>query len=73
MAKATDKALSDLHGVVASALMSKIKSGEATGSDLAAAIKFLKDNNITAAITPGDPLDALKKSLPQFDDMDVDG
>lgn len=48
MGKATKESLSDLHGVIAEQLTERLKSGLWAASDVAAAIKFLKDNDITA-------------------------
>lgn len=48
MARATETALASLHELVATALGDRIRSGEFSAADLGAAIKFLKDNNITA-------------------------
>lgn len=61
---ATDEALRGLHGLVASELARKIRSGEATAADFSAAIKFLKDNHIEAVPAPGSPLKGLVDSLP---------
>ncbi len=40
--------LSNLHALIATSLMNKIREGEATSADISAAIKFLKDNGIEA-------------------------
>lgn len=64
MAKATQEALSELHGVVATELVRRISNQqEATAADIGAAIKFLKDNHITAAIEDNSTLTDLKKKL----------
>jgi len=59
-----------LHEAVAKTLLATVNSGEATAAEIQAAIKFLKDNNITSAIEAGNTLDTLKKALPRFDDDD---
>lgn len=72
--RASEELLSELHNVVASDLVNKVRSGEASPAELAAAIRFLKDNNITAIpdVNPG--LRALAEELPDFiDDEDFDG
>ena len=48
---ATSDLLGELHELVATALLDRIKSGEATAAEFAQAIKLLKDNNITAIPT----------------------
>jgi len=77
MDKASEKELAGLHGVVAKTLREQLEAtavvmnedGEevamsmATPQVLAQAIKFLKDNNITASIEQGDDMDALKEAL----------
>lgn len=68
MARATDDLLADLHGAIADELLRKVKSGEATAQELQAAIKFLKDNNISSVVEPGNNIDKLSKALPTFDD-----
>ena len=49
--KADEDLLNGLHQLVAQSLIEKIQSGEATIQEIGAAIKFLKDNNVTADIT----------------------
>ncbi|KVE35678.1 hypothetical protein [Burkholderia sp. BDU5] len=63
MAKATEAKLSELHGVVADELKRRIEEGEASAADIGAAIKFLKDNHITASINDNEGLSDLKKKL----------
>ena len=61
---ATKDMLDSLHRAVCEDLMAKIKSGEAKAADLAAAIKFLKDNGIEAIPVEGSPLGNLMDNLP---------
>lgn len=61
---ATKDMLDSLHRAVCEDLMTKIKSGEAKAADLAAAIKFLKDNGIEAIPVEGSPLGTLVDNLP---------
>jgi len=63
MSKATEAALAALHGAVANELTRRIKDNEATAADLGAAIKFLKDNHITASIEDNQALSDLKQKL----------
>jgi len=64
MSKATNDALSALHGALATALADKIKEGTATAADLSVAKAFLKDNGITATPVPGSPLANLLDTAP---------
>jgi hypothetical protein len=62
--KATTELLDSLHGELARQLTARIKSGEATASDLNVARQFLKDNGIDAVPREASPLTELAKSLP---------
>ena len=68
---ASDKILGTLHEALARELKNRIDSGEATAAELSAAIRFLKDNDITALATESNPLgqmlDSLEKRLPFSD------
>jgi len=68
--RATEELLDALHGAIAEDLVTKIRSGDASPAELAAAIRFLKDNNITAVpdLNPG--LKALAEDLPSFIDSE---
>ncbi|WAX24059.1 terminase small subunit [Xanthomonas phage F5] len=74
---ASEGALGALHELVARALMERIQNGElCTAADINAAIKFLKDNNITATREANKALGELedelgKHSLPQADDTEL--
>ena len=59
----TDK-LNSLFDAVTEELLTKIKTGEAKPADLAVAVKFLKDNNISCVPTDGNSLEELMKSMP---------
>jgi hypothetical protein len=63
MAKATKDLLETLHGAVAKLLLDKVESGEVTASEIAQAVKMLKDNNIDVSPTGEHPLDHLAGSL----------
>tara|TARA_R110002020_G_scaffold267096_1_gene482194 strand:- start:224 stop:451 length:228 start_codon:yes stop_codon:yes gene_type:complete len=62
-----NKILQALHEEIATDLLNRIQSGQATAAELTAAIKFLKDNGIDAHMTQDSPLENLAKSLP-FED-----
>ena len=65
--RAKDDILGDLHIAIAEELLSKVRSGEASASELQAAIKFLQNNNITATLDENPALDGLRKvALPDF-------
>lgn len=66
--RATEQTLSMLHELTAQALIEKIKSGEATSADLNAAIKFLKDNDISCVVSQNDPMKELIDGLPVYDE-----
>lgn len=53
-----------LHTSVATGLLERIQTGEATAAEFSAAIKFLKDNGIEALPVEGSPLFNLVDSLP---------
>jgi hypothetical protein len=58
--KASEDLLNGLHQMVAQDLINRIQSGEASIQEVNAAIKFLKDNDVTADITFNKPLAALE-------------
>ena len=61
----TKNILDQLHDSVATDLLNRIKSGEASASELSVAVKFLKDNNATLdVITAESPMANLLDALP---------
>lgn len=70
MSEKTTK-LNDLQDILIDEFILRIKSGNATPSDLNAARQLLKDNNILATITNDNPMNDLVKVLP-FNDEGVD-
>ena len=65
------KILDELHLGVAKDLLAKVKSGEATASELSVATKFLKDNGaVHEVITSESPMAGLLQALP-FDEKEV--
>ena len=59
--------LKELHEVLATELLKRVKDTDAKSSDLNVARQFLKDNNIDAVPTEDSPLKKLMEELP-FDD-----
>lgn len=59
-----------LHDAVTQELLLRVKSGEATASELSVAVKFLKDNGASLdVITAESPMAGLLESLP-FDTVE---
>tara|TARA_R100001594_G_scaffold86657_1_gene121068 strand:- start:548 stop:793 length:246 start_codon:yes stop_codon:yes gene_type:complete len=67
MAKATEKEFHELHGLVTTEFLKRIKSGEASTQDLKAACDWLKTNDISGVAYEGNPLDKLNKIMPKVD------
>lgn len=76
MSKAAEKELSELHGIVARVLRSQLEDTIVVSEDgetkelptaspavIAQAIKFLKDNDITATVEDDENLSALEEAL----------
>ena len=63
--------LNTLFDLVATELSTKIQSGEAKPADLAVAVKFLKDNNITCLPSSDNPLGELWKNMPFQEQEDL--
>ena len=63
------KILDELHEGVAKDLLAKVKSGEATASELSVAAKFLKDNGACLeVINTESPMANILEALP-FEEM----
>ena len=56
--------LKELHAVLATKLLEKVKDPEVKSSDLNVARQFLKDNGIDAVPVDNSPLEKLMKELP---------
>ena len=67
MKKATEDQFSELHNLVTTEFLSRIKSGEASTQDLKAACDWLKNNDITGVAYEGNPLDKLANLMPTVD------
>ena len=63
--------LSTLYEAVADELLAKIESGEAKPADLAVAVRFLKDNDITALPVNDNALQQLMESMPFPSENDI--
>ena len=60
---ASKELLEKLHDSVSEHLLARIESGEATASEVAQAVKFLKDNGIDVMAQDDNPLGQLGNSM----------
>ena len=67
MKKATETQFNELHNLVTTEFLKRVKSGEATTQDLKAACEWLKTNDISGVAYDGNPLDKLNKIMPKVD------
>ena len=67
MKKATEEQFNELHQLVTTEFLDRVKSGEATTQDLKAACDWLKTNDISGVAFDGNPLQKLAKVLPEVD------
>jgi hypothetical protein len=65
--KATEDMFNELHNLVTTEFLKRIKSGEATAQELKAACDWLSKNDISGVAYDGNPLDKLANVLPQID------
>jgi hypothetical protein len=65
--KATEDQFNELHNLVTSEFLARVKSGEASTADLKAACDWLKTNDISGIAYEGNPLDKLAKLMPTVD------
>ena len=65
--KATEDMFNELHNLVTTEFLNRIKSGEATAQELKAACDWLSKNDISGVAYEGNPLDKLANVLPQVD------
>lgn len=65
---ATKDLMEQLHGQLAEDLINRIKSGDATASDLSVARQFLKDNDINCDGASSPKLKKLSDTLPDLGD-----
>ena len=67
--KANEDTLNLLHQLIAQDLIKRISSGEATPQELAIAVKYLKDNEVTADITLNRPLQVLENTVTEVKEL----
>ena len=67
MNKATETQFNELHNLVTTEFLKRVKSGEATTQDLKAACDWLKTNDVSGVAYEGNPLDKLNKIMPKVD------
>ena len=67
MKKATEDQFNELHSLVTTEFLKRVKSGTATTQDLKAACDWLKTNDITGVAYDGNPLDKLANVMPKVD------
>jgi hypothetical protein len=65
--KATETQFNELHNLVTTEFLSRIKSGEASTADLKAACDWLKTNDISGVAYDGNALDKLANMMPTVD------
>ena len=65
--RATEDQFNELHKLVTTEFLKRIKSGEATTQDLKAACDWLKSNDISGIAFEGTALDKLAAVIPQVD------
>ena len=64
---ATEDQFNELHNLVTSEFLARIKSGEASTQDLKAACDWLSKNDISGVAVQGNPLDKLANLMPTVD------
>ena len=67
MKRATDAQFDELHNLVTTEFLARIKSGEASTADLKAAADWLSKNDITGVALEGTPLKNLASLMPSID------
>ena len=65
--KAAEEKFNELHNLVTTEFLKRVKSGEATTQDLKAACDWLKTNDVTGIAYDGSPLDKLANVMPKVD------
>jgi len=66
MKKATETQFNELHNLVTTEFLKRVKSGEASTQDLKAACDWLKTNDVSGVAYDGNPLDKLSKVMPKI-------
>ena len=69
--RASEDLFDELHSLLTTELVGRIRSGEATTADLRAAIDWLAKNDITGVAVDGSPLASLMGMIPDltFDEV----
>lgn len=69
--RASEDLFDELHALLTTEIIGRIRSGEATTADLRAAIDWLKANDITGVAVEGSPLASLMGVIPDltFDEV----
>jgi len=65
--KATEDMFNELHNLVTTEFLNRIKSGEATAQELKAACDWLAKNDISGVALEGNQLDKLASIMPKVD------
>ena len=65
--RATEDQFNELHGILTTEFLARIKSGEATTADLKAAADWLAKNDITGIAFDDSPLGKLAALMPKVD------
>ena len=65
--KAGEAQFNELHNLVTTDFLKRVKSGQATTQDLKAACDWLKANDVTGVDFAGSELDKLVKVMPKVD------
>ena len=65
--KATEAQFNELHNLVTTEFLNRVKSGEATTQDLKAACDWLAKNDISGVAFEGNPLSKLASVMPTVD------
>ena len=66
-AKATEEQFNELHNLVTTEFLKRVKSGQATTHDLKAACDWLKTNDISGIAMDNNPLAKLAAVMPDID------
>tara|TARA_R100000329_G_C7494932_1_gene174279 strand:+ start:109 stop:375 length:267 start_codon:yes stop_codon:yes gene_type:complete len=65
--RATEDQFNELHNLVTTEFLKRVKSGEASTQDLKAACDWLKTNDISGVAVEGNPLYKLAAVMPKVD------
>ena len=65
--RATEDQFNELHNLVTTEFLKRVKSGEASTQDLKAACEWLKTNDISGIAFDGNPLSKLAAVMPKVD------